>query len=301
VTVAILGGINLDIVMQVAALPLPGETITARRVVEGAGGKGLNQAVAAARFGASVQMLGAVGDDEAGRSLRALLREDGIDESGVATCLDSATGRAFIALSEDGENSIVVDAGANMTFGAEALRAATAPVRVSLTQFEARPDAIEAMFLSPGAGIRILNAAPALVDHRALLALADIAILNETECQAFAGAATMPHDAQGIAALARQLLGGQLRHIIVTLGGQGCLLVDAEGHEAFAAIKVPVVNTVGAGDCFCGVFAAALAQGLDMRAAIRFAGAAAALAVGREGAAEACPYRHEVDDLLAAA
>lgn len=299
-TVTVLGGINEDVVIDVAALPLPGETITARGVDRGAGGKALNQAVAAARFGAATRLLGAIGDDAAGAFLRGVMQAAGVDHGGVATLAGTATGRAFICLAADGSNTIIVDAAANAAYGAAALRADLRPSRVSLTQFEARADAIAALFASPDAGLRILNAAPALTDQRDLLSQADILIVNETECAAFAGLAALPSDPAELAAAARGLLAGSLAKVVVTLGAEGCLLVDRDGHQAFPGIAVPVVDTVGAGDCFCGVLAAALAEGIDLPTALRFAGAAAAISVGREGAAASSPLRAEVEAFLEA-
>lgn len=299
-TVTVLGGINEDVVIDVAALPLPGETVAARGVDRGAGGKALNQAVAAARFGAATRLLGAIGEDAAGLFLREVMQAAGVDHGGVATLAGTATGRAFICLAADGSNTIIVDAAANAAYDAAALRADLRPSRVSLTQFEARADAIAALFASPDAGLRILNAAPALTDQRDLLSQADILIVNETECMAFAGMAALPPAAAELATVARGLLGGSLAKIVITLGAEGCLLVDRDGHQAFSGIAVPVVDTVGAGDCFCGVLAAALAEGIDLPTALRCAGAAAAISVGREGAAASSPLRAEVEAFLEA-
>lgn len=299
--VAVLGGINQDLVARVEGLPLPGQTLHARRLDISAGGKGLNQAVAAARFGARVTMLGAVGDDAAGASLMAVMAQAGCATHSVSILPDEATGQAFICLSEDGENTIVVNAGANASFGADALRDAfEGPVAVSLTQFEASPDAIHELFSSGAAGLRILNAAPALTEHRALLAMADILVVNETELMTFASLAALSDDMVNIAIAARSLLAFPSQEVVVTLGAKGCLLVSANDITQVPAIQVDVVDTIGAGDCFCCVFAAAVAEGMSRTAALRWATAAAALSVGRAGAAASSPMRHEVEAAMAA-
>jgi ribokinase len=299
-TVVVLGGINEDIVADVAALPLPGETVLATGVSISPGGKGLNQAVAAARFGARTTMLGAIGDDQAGASLRATMRAAGCDDGAVAVLAGEQTGRAFISLSAQGENTIIVNTGANARFDAAMVDRAMPPrVAVSLTQFEATPEAVAALFAHPAAGLRILNAAPAVLAHRALLGQADILILNETELAAFAGLDALPFDAEAIAAAARSVMARADQCVIVTLGGNGCILISASEVHAVPGYRVAVVDTIGAGDCFCGVLAAALAEGCTPVEALRWASAAAALSVGRRGAATSSPLRHEVEDFLA--
>lgn len=299
--VFVLGGINEDVVAHVDSLPARGETITASGVERGAGGKGLNQAVAAARFGAETVMLGAVGDDAAGTFLRRTVREAGASDAGIAVLGDVPSGQALICLSAEGENTIVVNAAANARFGAaEVISAAPAAPAVFLTQFEATLEAIEALFTLPAAvaGIRILNAAPALLAGRHLLPLADILILNEIELQRFAGLATVPEDRDGIAVAARGLITRTGQRVLVTLGGAGCILVEADRVQPFAAFPARPIDTIGAGDCFCGVLAAALAEGAAIDAAVRAGSAAAALSVERSGAAAASPLRAEVDAVL---
>lgn len=299
-SVVVLGGINEDVVIDVAALPHPGETLLAHGVSRSAGGKGLNQAVAAARFGAATRLLGAVGNDDAGRFLRGVMEDAGVDQSAVLTRRDHASGRAFICLAADGSNTVIVDAAANVAFGAEDVRNGLSSARVSLTQFEATYEAIAALFALPEAGLRILNAAPALTARRDLIACADILIVNETECMAFADVSALPTEVGALAQVARSLFDGDLAHIVVTLGAKGCVLVDRQGHHAFPGMVVPVVDTVGAGDCFCGVTAAALAEGMDLAQALRFASAAAALSVSRRGAASSSPTRADVEAFIEA-
>lgn len=295
-TVVVLGGINEDVVAEVTALPRPGETVPATRVRRSPGGKGLNQAVAAARQGATVRLAGAVGQDEAGRLLLAFLAREGVDASGILAMPDLTTGRALIALTPAGANTIIVDAAANAAFGAAEMHGAHMAGDVILTQFEATLPAIEALFRSAAAAgaMRILNTAPAIMAGRPLLDLADIVILNETELQAYAGSEVLPATEADIVDAARGLLTRADQHVVVTLGAAGCLHATRDRHMMIVGYPADAVDTVGAGDCFCGVLAAALDEGLAIEPALRFANAAAALSVMREGAAEAAPRGAEV-------
>jgi ribokinase len=297
-TIVVLGGINEDVIALVEDLPRRGETIAAIGVERGAGGKGLNQAIAAARAGAPVLLLGAVGTDHAGEQLRDLMTREGIDTNHVAVFEDQPTGQALIALTQGGDNIIIVNAAANAAYGAAEIARADVRAAACLTQFEATLGAIEALFSNPEAGIRILNAAPAIEAGRELLPLADIILLNETELQAFARLPAVPEDEATIAAAARTLIGRPGQHVVVTLGAAGCLHVSAEGQDMIPAFRMTAIDTIGAGDCFCGVFAAALADGEAIPAALRRANAAAALSVTRRGAGESAPHRAEVDALL---
>lgn len=302
--VVVLGGINLDIVCTVQNLPRAGETVASLGLDHSPGGKGLNQAVAAGRLGASVHMLGAVGQDAAGNDLAVIMADSGVATDQVIRVADGETGRAFITLSSAGDNMIVVHAGANMAYGAAELAGADLHgATVFLTQFEATLPAVRALFSTAEAlaGTRILNTAPALEAGRDLLPLADILVMNETELQRFAGWEDVPSDPDAIEAAARSLLRDDDQAIIVTLGGDGCVLVTAAGVETFPAIRAAVVDTIGAGDCFCGALAARLAVGEPIGAAIRYATAAAALSVGRRGAASSMPTADEVEALLASA
>lgn len=293
----VLGGVNWDIIAHVDALPLPGETIKARAVTENVGGKALNQAVAAARYGASVMLLGGIGDDAPGRRLRRFLDENSVDQRHVRTFENVPTGTAHIHLASDGENMIVVHAGANDLYGAgEVPVSDLGDCGVFLTQFEATSPAINALFQSASArqGTRILNAAPALVSERPLLDLADILVVNETELARFADSANALDTRDAVATAARTLMIRRDQAVVVTLGAQGCLLVQHETADSVAALKVPVVDTIGAGDCFCGVLAAGLCEGKPLILALREANAAAAFSVAHHGAAASAPTREEV-------
>ena len=308
-SIIVCGSLNMDLVARVAKLPRAGETVAGESLQRLPGGKGLNQAVAAARMGAAVAIIGARGDDADGATLAALLAAEGVDTGGLrvrdARTLPAAhTGLAQVIVAADGENSIVVHGGANMTLAADeardalaalwpdalpAVTAAPSAPRVALAQLETPTDAVAAFLGAARAAgaTTVLNPAPALPGTLPLLAQAAIVVLNETELAAYAPA--------GHAVLAaRSLLRGACRAVIVTLGGEGAWLVTAEGDARFPAPAVAVVDTTGAGDCFCGVLAASLAEGHRLEAALPRAVAAASLAVTRVGAAPSMPRAAEL-------
>lgn len=299
--VVVCGSLNMDLVARVATLPRPGETVAGHGLQRLPGGKGLNQAVAAARMGATVAMVGACGADADGDALVASLAGEGVDTrhvlkrdigSGGAPAMH--TGLAQVLVADDGENAIVVHGGANATLGPEEAVAALALVAaasatpavseagVAVAQLETPPTTVAAFFEAARVrGMRtLLNTAPAVPGTADLLALADIVVLNETELAHYS--------ADGGAALA------SVRTLIVTLGGQGARVVTAAGTTHHPAPAVRVVDTTGAGDCFCGVLAAMLARGLDLDAAVSHAVAAASLAVTRVGAAPSMPRAAEL-------
>jgi len=289
--IAVVGSLNTDMVLGVAAFPAPGETLVATRMQSGAGGKGLNQAVAAARAGARTAMIGLVGSDERGQVLLDTLGNDGIDISAVKRVGDRPTGLATILVRDDGQNMIVVASGAN----AAALPAGPIDAAICLASLETAVEGVEAALHGARAAgsLCLLNAAPARAEAIGLFALADLIIVNETELEGYAGASLPMVEA------ARSLITHEEQTIIVTLGADGVLAVDRASSRSFAAPVVKAVDATGAGDCFCGVLAAALARQAPLGAAIEEAIAAAALAVQRHGAADALPYRAEIDDALA--
>ena len=293
--VIVLGSINLDIQLGVAALPLPGETARSLSVRRGLGGKGANQAVAASRAGASAALIGAVGE---GGGIVQLIRHAApdLDLGGVTTAPDCETGTAYILVAQDGENQIVTVDGANATLAGHGA-AAIAPQDICLAQLEVPIPAIAQFFAAARAlGARtVLNAAPALTEARALLDLVDVLIVNETElAQLSSGGDLAQDDIAGLAGAARSLCEGGPRTVIVTLGAKGLIVVGQDnGH--LPARRVTPLDTTGAGDCFCGVFCAGLAAGHDIRTAAARANAAASLQVGRHGAADAMPWRDEIE------
>jgi ribokinase len=295
-SVCVVGAINLDLVARVAALPQRGETILAASLNRYPGGKGANQAVASARAGAATRMIGRVGADEAGDWLVGFLEQAGVDATGVARDADAPTGQAFITVGDDAENCIVVIPGANAALStADASRAVVGDARVLLAQLETALAPVADLFTAdlPGC-LKVLNAAPALAEGATLFPYCDVLILNETELAAYAGMG-VSDDIATVVAAARNLLAKPAQHIVVTLGAEGALIVSADGEFHAPARPAQVVDTVGAGDCFCGVLAAGLDEGLSLQAAVLRGNTAAALAVARPGAANAMPTRAEID------
>jgi ribokinase len=267
--VVVVGSLNVDTTLLVDRLPAPGQTVVAGGLVRALGGKGFNQAVTAARQGAAVTMVGAVGDDEGGRSLLAALAAEGVDAGAVSVVPGAETGMALITVDADGTNTIAVSPGANGLVPVPA-PARFAGAAVVLTQLEV-PLAVAAAAMAAGA-LTILNPSPALA-----LLDADVIVMNETEAAAL-GPATAPT-------------------VIVTRGERGAT-VNGRPVPATAP-PGPVVDTTGAGDAFCGALAAALAAGRPLDQALARASAAGAHAVTVHGALPSLSTAADVDRLLA--
>ncbi|WP_260927681.1 ribokinase [Novosphingobium sp. 9] len=265
------------------------------------GGKGLNQAVAAARFGAGTRMAGAIGDDAEGAMLRAALVAEGVDVSALDVLADVPSGRATILIEPAGENMIAVVPGANLRARPEAAwQAIDAETRVLLAQNEVDIAEMERLFASDrAAGLtRILNAAPAVPEAARLFPLVDVLIVNQSECADFLGLDSEPQGVEDLDVV-RRLLTRAGQSVVVTLGAGGSALVTHEDIVFAPAFAAPeVVDTSGAGDCFCGVLAACIDLGIGMEAALRYANAAASLSVGCKGAAPSMPIRADVDALV---
>ncbi|MEL6981498.1 MAG: ribokinase [Actinomycetota bacterium] len=295
--IAVVGSINLDLSIDVERFPNPGETVLGRGLARGGGGKGANQAVAAARLGRRVAMVGRVGDDADGTSLAAALTHEGIDMSAVRVAESSPTGLALIEVDPSGENRIVVVPGANATVEPADLEAAADRLdqaAVILAQLEVPVEVVEALAARPRNGRLILNPAPAV---GVALAGIDLVVPNRSELAVLAGEA----EAASIDEVVDQL--GSLADgppaAVVTLGSDGALVVDGLGSaspsvELVPAVEVAVVDTTGAGDAFCGGMADALCLGADLLEAARWATRVAAVAVTRPGAWSALPRRAEL-------
>jgi len=293
VDVAVLGSINLDVVIGVDAFPRPGETLMSNTVVQTLGGKGANQAIAAARLGANTAMIGAVGDDDAGRWLTGLLKDNQVGADTIEV-MSIGSGMAHVIVDAGGQNMILVQGGANAAVTPEMASAHTPDARVCLAQLETPVPAIEAFFrLGKERGATtILNTAPAMPGAETLFPLADIVILNETELSTYARAD------DDLVSQARALISRPGQTLIVTLGEAGALAVTAAKDFAVAAHRVTAVDTTGAGDTFCGALAASLASGSALPDAIARANAAAALSVTRPGAGLSAPTLSELDEFL---
>ena len=292
VDVVVVGSINVDLVVHAARLPRPGETVQGGHFEEHFGGKGANQAVAAARAGARVAMVGAVGDDDRGRASLAALAAEGIDVSRVRS-VTGPTGIAIIAVNARGENQIVLAAGANDALGVEDARW-DGEVKVVLSSFEIpTPVATAAMQLARVRGaLGVLTPAPAHALSAELLAESPILVPNEHELVVAIG---NDDPAAALAELTVRSSGS----VIVTQGPAGALLAQGERRERFNGQQPPrVVDTTGAGDAFVGAFAAWLAAGQSLEDAIRAGNAAGALSVSAAGARTALPRRNEIEALL---
>ena len=290
------GSLNMDIAAYSEALPLPGETVFGSSIAASPGGKGLNQAVAARRLGADVAFVGNLGRDDAGGKIAAFLAAEGVDTSAVARLDGVPSGAAIILVDARSENAIVVIPGSNMAWPPGRLdEMKVAPGDIVVAQFEV-PDGIiaEAFAKARRAGARtILNAAPARPMPVGLLPLVDILVVNETELAAAVG---KPVDGADIAAVAQAAsnLSGPGLAVIATLGSQGAVVATAGRVERIAGKPVAAIDAAGAGDCFIGALAAALAGGRELNEAASFANRAAGISVTRKGTAIAMPYLHEV-------
>lgn len=303
-SIVVVGSINLDIVSYGEALPRPGETVHSERYATGLGGKGANQAAAAARLDNEVAMIGRVGSDAFGEQALAALDEFGVETGGVLRDAASATGIAIIGVDARGENAISVIAGSNMALdGTDLVRGATAIGRckVLLTQREI-PEAVTLAAcrqVRTAGGIVIHDPAPAprhgMPDQ--IWREFDWLTPNESECEAMTG--IRPETRAEAIYVADLLIGRGARTVVVKMGGNG-VYAKGPGGEAFVPpFAVKSVDSVGAGDCFNGGLADALARGRSLPDALRFAAACGALSTTRYGAAAAAPTRAEVEALLA--
>ena len=287
--VTVLGSLNMDISVTVPRLPEPGATVLGSAARFTPGGKGANQAVAAARLGAGVRMAGCVGDDDFGRRLLASLREEGVGHDGVRVTADAPTGLAMISVDHAGENIITVAPGANHEVGAtEIAAAASAPADVLVICAEIPVPAIKAALTTTNTCILNLAPAPPEPDAAAIVAGGvDWLVVNETEAGAVLGRPVRGLAEAGEAAAA--LLAAGARHAVVTAGAHGAALAGPDGTGTVSAFRVDAVDTVGAGDTFVGALAVALAAGIPAAEAVRAAAAAAATAATRPGAQAGMP------------
>lgn len=302
-TVVVCGSLNMDVIAQSARRPVAGETILDATVSFLPGGKGLNQAVAAARLGVATAMLGAVGGDAFGETLRQVLVESGVDVAGVRTIRKATTGVALIQVAE-GDNAITGASGANMFFTAAMIRRPPRRGDIWVAQFETPIATTEEVFREARAGgaRTILNLAPMVRYPARLMKLVDIAVLNEVELAQATGVKLTRTSARGtIAAACEKLRGQGAGAVIATLGPRGSIIVAAQGVTVVPGLEASVIDTTGAGDCFVGTLAARLAAGKDLVDAAHYANAAAACSVERLGAAPSMPRPKEVAARLARA
>lgn len=296
--IVVVGSLNLDLVANVPRNPAVGETITGTDFQRFIGGKGANQAVAAALACGSVHMIGRHGTDGFEVELLATLRAKGVDTSGI-TRADGASGIAVILVSEDGQNSIVVVPGANGRLGAGDVRAAReriADAGVVLTQLETPLEALEATLeVAEAAGVAVvLDPAPARRLGKEVLRRVAWLTPNETEAAMLLGEVVPEED--GLLGFAERLLGLGPRNVLLKLGARGAFVATESGiREKIPAMRVDAVDSTAAGDALNGAFAAALMGGADAVEAVRFGVAAASLSVTRAGAIPSLATRAEID------
>ena len=299
--IVVFGGINMDLVVATQRMPMPGETAFGDSFHTAPGGKGANQAVAAARLGADVKMVGRVGADEFGSKLIDGMRREGIDVSRVAVDPDNHSGIAVIILDGDRQNYIVVDYGANMACddaqvyaSADALDGADA----LLLQLEVPLEAAKsAAGLAKGRGVRVIwDPAPALPMSRDAYEVCDVLTPNQVEAEFLTGIPVVDIDSARRAC--ESLLADGVKAAVVTLGEGGACYATQDGHGFVPPFAVEVADTVAAGDAFAAALAVGMSEGRTLRDAVLYGNSAGALAVTKSGAQEAMPDRRQVDELF---
>lgn len=297
----VLGSINADHILNLESFPIPGETVTGNQYQVAFGGKGANQAVAAGRSGAKIAFIACTGDDDTGERVRKQLASDNIDIAPVSVVEGESTGVALIFVNAEGENVIGIHAGANAALTTErvnAQREIIANAEALLMQLESPVESVlaAAEIAHQNHTTVVLNPAPARVLSDELLVLVDIITPNETEAEKLTGVRVENDD--DAARAARVLHDKGIGTVIITLGSRGVWAsVNGEGRRV-PGFKVKAIDTIAAGDTFNGALVTALLEGKRMDDAIRFAHAAAAIAVTRKGAQPSVPWRKEIDEFL---
>lgn len=301
--IVVVGSLNMDLVVQVPTIPAPGETVLGDNFATIPGGKGANQAVAAARLGASVSLIGRVGSDAFGKQLLANGQREGVDVTHVGYDETAASGVAMIAVDAQGQNSISVASGANYRLTAEHVRqawAALSHVDLLVMPLETPLETVEtAVSLAKQSGVQvILNPAPAQKLPPHILKDVDVLVPNEPETAQLTGKPISTTEEMHSAA--RQLLKLGVGHVVLTLGDRGALVLDGATGQFSEVTSYPVtaVDTTAAGDAFVAGLAVGLGEGVPLVEAARFANAVGALTVTKQGAQPAMPTREEVNHLL---
>lgn len=300
--IAVVGSSNIDLVIKGFKLPRPGETVLGGHFFEAYGGKGANQAVAAARAGAETAFIARVGSDAFGTRMLANFKADGIDTAGVSIT-DGPSGAALIMVDKKGENMIAVAPGANAGLSAADIDRSAEVISRSdavLVQLEVPLEAVYAAVHQAHAAGRttVLNPAPAPSEplDPDVIACIDYLVPNRVELGMLVGRPV--RSVPEIRAAAAVLIKQGTRCVIVTLGREGVYFDNGKEHGTVPSREVKAVDTVGAGDCFAGCLTTGLAEGMDIKTAITFAAAAASISVTRMGAQPSMPYRHEIAEAL---
>jgi ribokinase len=294
--VVVCGSLNMDVVVQSARRPEPGETLLGADVAFLPGGKGLNQAVAAVRLGSVTAMVGAIGDDPFGKTLRSFLADNDVDTLGVRVARGHSTGLALIQVA-GGDNAITVASGANSHFTKAMVHGRPRRDEIWVAQLETPIETTVAILgQARRAGARtVLNLAPFQRHPASLLKVVDVLVLNEIELSQATGIKLRSSSAERtIVEACRKLREKGARTVIATLGARGVVVVGSESAVSLPGIKAKVVDTTGAGDCFVGTLASRLAAGATPIDAAHYANAAASCAVERLGAAPSMPTAKEV-------
>lgn len=295
-SICVVGSINMDLVIRTPRMPMVGETISGHEFVQIAGGKGANQAVAAARSGARTTLIACVGDDAYGKQSLTGLTQEGIDTSQISIVSDCATGVAGILVDDQGRNSIVVAPGANARLTPErVLSSVIQQTQILICQCETPIETIQAALqLAQQYGVKVVfNPAPAIALSDDIFKLVSYLILNETEAGQLTN--SIVTDIPGAQLAARQLLERGAHCVLLTMGEHGvCVTTQTEFHH-IAAIKVQVVDSTAAGDTFVGAFATAIGNGFTPLQAATEAQYSAALAVTKLGAQSSIPHRADVE------
>lgn len=297
--VVVVGSLNVDTTLRVNRMPLPGETLASSSKSNAAGGKGANQAVAAARAGADTTFVGRIGNDAGGELMVTALKEAGVKTDHVVVDDGVGTGAATIMLDDKGQNSILIYGGANQTVDPDQVTAAEAAITAAdfvITQFETpQKAAIRAFELAKAHGVTtILNPAPAAAIDPALLALTDLIIPNETEAATLTGV-TITDEASMLEAAGKFAQMG-VKNLIITVGAKGAFYCTQEGYNFVPAYKVKAVDTTAAGDTFIGALAAKLSPAMDnIEQALAFAQRASSLTVQGLGAMPSIPTLAQIE------
>jgi len=300
--IVVIGSSNIDLIMKLDWLPRRGETITGGVFMQTFGGKGANQAVAAARSGGDVAFVNCVGDDPYGAQIIANMKSAGIKTEYVFVEPGVASGTALIMIGNEGDNCIAVAPGANFRLEKAHIDRAQELIQnaeMVVFQYEIRPDTLEyAIETAAAAGRKIMfNMAPVRAISEACLSKVDTLVVNESEAEFLVGFAVEGEDK--VRQAAGLLLDKGIRRVIITLGSQGaCVAEPGQSYQFVPAFNVKAVDTTAAGDVFCGALAAALVEGKPLKDGVRFANAAAAISVTRLGAQPSVPTRDEVDRFL---
>jgi ribokinase len=300
-SIVVIGSSNTDLIIRVPHIPSAGETILGGKFMSAAGGKGANQAVGAARAGGKVTLIARLGKDAFGDRAMAALRHDGVGVRHVSRDASAASGVALVFVARDGENSIAVAGGANAKLSPANVKQAAGVIRkaaILVMQLETPlTTVLAAALLAAKAGVLIiLNPAPARPLPNRLLKLISVLTPNETEAELLTGIKVA--DERGAARACAILRSRGVSTVILTLGARGAYLADAGGQRLVPGFKVKAVDSTAAGDIFNGALAVALAEGKDVYDAVRFANAAAAYSVTRQGAQPSAPSRAKIESLL---